>query len=236
MKLLVSTFALLALGQTAGEQKIVSRSFDHSGFHAVDNAGPYDVTVRRGAAFSISASGPREMIDRMEVSVQNGTLKLGWRKDDEKKRRWKENLPGTNVTVTLPALDAAILSGAGKLDIDRIDGKQAELTLTGAGNLTVASITTGRLSLALRGAGKILASGGSADQLDAILNGAGQVDTTALSARDAKLALHGVGNIRVRATGRADIQVGGMGNAKVVGTTDCKIHKTGMGKATCEAK
>jgi hypothetical protein len=236
MKLLVPAFALLALGQSATEYEIVSRSFDNSGFHAVDNAGPYDVTVRRGTGFSIAANGPREIIDRMEVSVKEGTLRLGWRNPDEHKRYWNKHTPRTTVAVTLPTLDAAILSGAGKLDIDRVDGRDAELAITGAGNLTVGSITASRLSLALRGAGKIVTSGGTADQLTATLAGAGNVDMTKLTARNAKLDLAGVGNIKARASGRAEIRAGGMGNAKVVGTTDCAITKTGMGHASCAAE
>lgn len=216
--------------------QVETRSFDHSGFHAVDNAGPYEVTVRRGGSFSIRAEGPRVMLDRMVVGVENGTLHLGWKKDEEKRERDKrQNLPRTHITVTLPALDAVTLSGAGKLDVDRIDGDAVTLALTGAGNLTVAQLDSRHATLTLKGAGKILASGGSADRMTAVLKGAGSVEAVGVSARTAQLDLSGVGSVKLRASGGAEINAGGMGSATVVGTTTCRISKSGMGQARCKA-
>lgn len=229
--------ALLAAAAAfpASEEEVITRSFTESGFHAVDNAGPYDVTVRRGASFSIQAEGPRLIVERMKVSVEGGTLLLGWTKDEVKKDRKQRDLPRTHIIVTLPALDGATLSGAGKLDVDRIDGDAVTLALSGAGNLTVARLDSRHATMTLKGAGKIVATGGNADRVTAVLQGAGSVDADGVSARNAKLDLSGVGNVTLRASGEAEIIAGGMGNATVIGTTACRISKTGMGQARCKA-
>lgn len=235
MLALVSLALLVAAFPSDSPEEIVTRSFDQSGFHAVDNAGPYDVTVRRGASFSIQAEGPRLTIERMAVSVEDGTLRLASIKETAKKDPKRNNLPTTRIAVTLPALDGATLSGAGKLDVDRIDGDAVTLALSGAGNLTVARLDSRHATMTLKGAGKIVATGGNADRVTAVLQGAGSVDADGVSARNAKLDLSGVGNVKLRASGEAEIDAGGMGNATVIGTTACRISKTGMGQASCKA-
>lgn len=223
--------ALAAAMLVHADTQEVTRSFDASGFHAVDNAGPFEVTVKRGDAFAVEAKGAPEDIDRLHADVRDGTLRLWMEKDEERKHRRERDV--TRIAVTLPMLDAATLSGAGRVDLDSIEG-DAMLRLSGAGHMTVAKVAARSLDLKLEGAGNILAEGGSTGRLRVKLAGAGTLDTRKMSAEGAELRHSGTGNIRVRASGRAEIKASGIGNTHVVGTTDCSIEKSGMGDASCD--
>jgi hypothetical protein len=223
--------ALAAAAMLVPADAEVSRSYQASGFHAVDNAGPFEVTVRRGAAFAVEATGSAADIDRLRADVADGTLRL-WLEDD-KERKVRRERKMTRITVTLPMLDGATLSGAGRVDIDRIEG-DARIRLNGAGNITIADVASRSLDLKLEGAGNITANGGSSGRVTMLLAGAGNLDTRKMAADGAALRLTGTGTIRARASGEAEIRTSGIGNAHVVGTTNCRIEKSGMGNASCK--
>src|SRR3546814_4941522 len=56
-----------------------SRSYDVTGFDQVDLRGSDDIDVRVGPAFAIQATGPAELLDKLEIVRDGDTLKVGRR-------------------------------------------------------------------------------------------------------------------------------------------------------------
>ena len=53
-----------------------TQSFDLKGFTGVKVAGPDDVTIRQGDAFSITAKGPKGEIDELEIKLDGDVLSI----------------------------------------------------------------------------------------------------------------------------------------------------------------
>lgn len=215
----------------AADAPATTRRFDVTGFRQIDLRGSDNVVVRVGPAFSVTATGPSDRLETLTATLRGDTLRIG----HEKTNGW--GLRGgkvATVTVTLPALTGASVSGSGdmriapfrtprfagavagsgNLALDRLETEQADLSIAGSGNLRVAGHAA-RASLSIAGSG----------DLDA-----GTFDTTALSA-----SVAGSGDLISRATGTASASVVGSGDITVRGPARCTVSKAGSGAVHCNA-
>src|SRR3546814_14981540 len=53
-----------------------SKSWSLSCFTGVEAAGPYDVTIRQGDIFAISATGTQEELDQLEIETDGSQLPI----------------------------------------------------------------------------------------------------------------------------------------------------------------
>ncbi|UZK69107.1 DUF2807 domain-containing protein [Sphingomonas sp. S1-29] len=213
-------------GEAAGPQ--AQRSFTLSGFDKVDLAGPDNVRVMTGSAFSVRAEGPQDVIDKLKLEVVDGTLRVG--RERSSNWKWGRN-PRATVTVTLPNATGASVSGAGGLTLDRGTG-DFTATISGAGDLAVGRIDGGNVTLKLSGTGDIAAAG-VARTLNASVSGAGSIRAEELVARQGKVSLSGVGDVAVRIDGPAQVSVSGVGSARLGPNSVCTTRKSGVGSVEC---
>src|SRR3546814_9268518 len=106
----------------------------------VDLRGSDDIDVRVGPAFAIHATGPAELLDKLEIVRDGDTLKVGRRGNSvswggDKGRAIK-------IMVTMPALRGASVAGSGNLSVDRVEGYDFAASASGSGNLTIGAIKT----------------------------------------------------------------------------------------------
>src|SRR3546814_1282824 len=106
----------------------------------VDLRGSDDIDVRVGPAFAIQATGPAELLDKLEIVRDGDTLKVGRRGNSvswggDKGRAIK-------IMVTMPALRGASVAGSGNLSVDRVEGDDFAASASGSGNLTIGAIKT----------------------------------------------------------------------------------------------
>ncbi len=225
---LASFAALAACSPSAVAAGDVSRPFPATGFDAVQLAGSDNVQVVRGATTSVVARGPAELLDRLDIRTEGSTLVVsrkptgmfGWSRGS------------VTVTVTMPAIRAADLTGSGNLSVDRADGAQFDASLTGSGNLSLASVDAGSLKLRVTGSGDAAATG-RAKAASYAVTGSGNVEADKVVTDTASLSVMGSGDITARAQQSATLSVAGSGNATVRGTRNCSISKSGSGDASC---
>jgi Putative auto-transporter adhesin, head GIN domain len=153
--------ALAACGATDGKLRNAgpdgARNFDVSGFTAVSLEGSDNVRVVHGATTSVTAIGPQEVLDLLNIRVERNTLKI-----DRKSGRanWlRGDYRGATITVTMPTITAAAVAGSGNMTVDRAASDGFEAAVEGSGNLKVASITVKRTRLAAEGSGNLSVSG-----------------------------------------------------------------------------
>ena len=221
--------ALSACGPVIGATGGDSRGFALSGFDAVRLAGSDDVRVVRGAAFSVVANGPADDIAKLDIRTEGTTLVVS------RERSWNIGMTWgkpTVVTVTMPTIRAATVTGSGDITVDRVDGPVFEGTVTGSGNLGLAAVDASSIKLNITGSGNIDAVG-RAGAASIALTGSGTVDADKLIAGTAAVAVRGSGNVRAAARDSAAIMMSGSGDATVSGTRNCKITKAGSGDARC---
>jgi hypothetical protein len=208
-----------------------TRNFQVRAFDKIALAGSADVEVRTGSAPSVRAEGDKEAIDRLDVRVENGQLKIGRRQDDG----WHFGFVHDRhlrLIVTVPSLAAASIAGSGDIHIDKVTGSRFEGSTSGSGDLMLAQMEVGEARFSIAGSGDVRAAGKAAT---ASLSTAGSGDIRAggLETGSVKVSVLGSGDVQVRATQSAEISIMGSGDVHVAGTKNCNVHKAGSGDAQC---
>ena len=240
--LAVSILSLTAAGCTGdargseGEQPArasARRDFQVGAFHTVSSTGPYDIVVAVGGAPSVRAEGDREMVEKMEVVVENGVLRIGF-VEGTSFRSLLGREPRATLHITVPSLAGANLAGSGDIRIDRVEGQRFAGNLSGSGDIEIGRLQVGEAAFNLEGSGGIRASG-TAGRAAVSLAGSGDIELARLEARDLTVALMGSGDVAARATGTAQVSLMGPGDVTVSGPARCRIERHGPGEVRCNA-
>ena len=214
-------------GSAGSGSAAASRDFQVGPFDRINLTGAANVVVTVGGQPSVRAEGDSELIERLEIAVVDGELRIGMREGN-----WIRNRGSVTVRVTAPGLQAAALAGAGDMNIDRVQGQTFSATIGGAGDLDIGQLRVGNASFTLSGAGNVRAIGG-AQQANATLGGVGNLDLERFEVADATVALSGAGSIELRATGTAQVRLSGVGNVEIEGGARCTVSRSGVGRVRC---
>lgn len=204
----------------------LTRSYPLTGFTGVVAAGPDSIIVRRGAAFSVTASGDKALLDRLVLSVDGDKLEIRRQSDFS----WSGD--GATVTVTLPVLTSLVIAGSGDVTADTLTGDAADVVVAGSGDATVTGIAARKLDLNIAGSGNITASG-TATEVESAIAGSGDISAPALTATTAEISIIGSGGVTMAVTGTADVSTAGSGDVTLTGGATCTSSKMGSGEVTC---
>ncbi|CAA9541079.1 MAG: hypothetical protein AVDCRST_MAG23-2068 [uncultured Sphingosinicella sp.] len=241
--ILMSTLALAACNMGANAQEssgggdggpVTQRSYQLSGFDAVGSGGSQDVIVTVGGAHSVRAEGVAEALDRLEIEVEDGTLKIGNKRGSNWNIGWGGNRPKTTVYVTLPAIRSAAVAGSGDMRVDRVQGDRFQASVAGSGDLDIGQILVAETKFSVAGSGNIKAVG-TAQNSSVSIAGSGDIDTGGVQVRTASASVAGSGNIRIHASETANISIVGSGDVEVSGSAKCNVSKRGSGGVRCTA-
>jgi len=210
---------------------VTTQSYSLTGFTGVEVAGPDDVTIRQGDSFSISAKGPKVVLDRLEIKLDGSTLLIGRKRESFSFSSRDDD--DVEIAITLPRLDAVRLTGSGSIDADTVDGDAVRVVLTGSGDMKVAKLNGKSAKITLSGSGDIEIGGGAIGSGDVSVAGSGDVDADGLVAQTLGISIAGSGNVEAQATGKADISILGSGDVKLTGGASCSTRQVGSGTATC---
>jgi hypothetical protein len=226
--------SLAALGLLAGcgavHAESGSRSFKVRGFDRVALRGADNVVVRVGTAESVTATGPSDILDRLEVTVVNGELRIG----REKKWNigWSADRKPAVVTVTLPRMRGAAVAGSGDMQVDRVRASVFEGSVAGSGNLAIGALQADAATLNIAGSGNASIKG-QARSLNVSVAGSGNLAAPGLRSERAKINVAGSGDVRTHVTGEADVSIIGSGNVELAGKPRCRVSKMGSGDVNC---
>lgn len=193
-KLILAAVALIAIASCKKERECPGneeRTLSVAPFRGIKAGENFNITVQQGAAFSIKARGCRNDLDDLQLSVDNGgTLSIAYNHYENKRYAMR-------FTITLPVINAAVLSGA------------SETTITGFG------AQTSRLRTIVSGASKCGVSG-LPPEVQIELSGASELTLIGLTTN---LSGNVSGSSRLDAypatTANADLHVSGASNAYV---------------------
>ena len=207
------------------------RSFDVGSFDSVSLEGSHDVVVTVGGAPSVRAEGDSEALERLDIRVENGKLRIGSRRNGG----WFSGSRGrVTVHVGAPALRSAAIGGSGDMRIDRVEAATFSASIAGSGDMSIAALRTRQASFSIAGSGGIRAAG-SAEEADVSIAGSGDLSLDALETRRASVSIVGSGDVSIRATETVEGSIMGSGDVIVRGTTRCTVSKMGSGDLRCEA-
>ncbi|MDR6787716.1 hypothetical protein J2Y58_001068 [Sphingomonas sp. BE138] len=211
-------------GDTADAAPIETRRFEVAAFDRVVLAAGDAVRVLSGDTASVVASGDPRALSALSVTVEHGQLRVA-----RKSGRWSDR--GAVVTVTVPVLRDAELSGSGSMDVEAVAPAFAA-HLSGSGSLDLRGVRGDTVTIDADESGSVTASG-AVRSLDVRVRGSGDVDARALAARDVRVDLSGSGSVRAQASQTADVSAGGSGDVTIAGSPRCSVSKGGSGSVRC---
>ena len=218
-------------GSSEGKRQMGSRDFQVGAFDKVALSGSPNVIVTVGGAPSVRAEGDAETIDRLEVEVVNGTLRIGHKKG-KWSFGWSKGRAPVTIRVSAPSLTGAEVAGSGDIRIDKVEGGDFKGEIAGSGEIALASLRARNASFAIAGSGGVTAAG-TAESADYSIAGSGDVRAGGLEVKRAKVSIAGSGNVEAKAMETADISIMGSGDVVVTGTAKCNVSKMGSGNARC---
>ena len=234
--LAIAPIAMLAAACSAGAQEgdrssraQGQRSFTVGAFEGISLEGPHDVIVAVGGAPSVRAEGDAEAIERLDIRVEDGTLKIGSRG----RGNWFGRGHGrVTVHVTAPALSRASIGGSGDMRIDRVEAPRFDGSIGGSGDMEIGALRARQAHFSIAGSGGIRAAG-QADEADISIAGSGSVSAESLAMRRANVSVVGSGDVAVRASETVDASIMGSGDVTVHGAARCNVSKMGSGDVRC---
>lgn len=217
----------------SGSHENVRRDFPVGAFQKIGLAGSTDVVVTVGGAASVRAEGDKAAIDRLDIRVENGELKI----ENQRHNGWSWDFGGHRrviVYVTAPSLAGVSVVGSGDMRIDKLAGSDFEASVGGSGDINLASLQVTQARFNVTGSGDIKASG-KAQQANITVAGSGDFVAGGLEIGNATVSVIGSGDITARATQNADVTVMGSGDVTLSGPARCNVHKMGSGDVHCGA-
>ena len=139
-------------------------------FTRVDAGGFYEIEWHPGPP-SFSLTTDENLLSHVKTGVEGNQLKIETQDSIAPSH-------GVKVAITSPSLDGATLSGAVKLNADRLSGATFGLETSGAAKVTLAG-KVNRLLASLTGASKLEAANLVADDVELSVTGAGKADVSA---------------------------------------------------------
>ena len=215
----------LLLTATIASAQDAPRRFAVGRFDAVELASSDNVRVIPGSEVSVTASGDPRAIAALAIEVRQGALHVGRRPGS-----WHDD--GALVTVVVPTLRAAAITGSGDISVGAVAGRSFAASVPGSGNLTAPQLRVDAARFDLGGSGSIMA-GGRAAEVTIDLGGSGRVDTYTLLTPAVTVDLGGSGSVTAAASRTASVRAGGSGSVRVEGGARCDVRQAGTATVRC---
>lgn len=199
---------ILALLLTSAIASAAEQTRPVPAFHAISAQGPVNVIVEVGKVQSLVLKGDDKFLKRAMTKVVDGKLMITFPKGEK-----NQVDSDTTIAISMPALSAFHVEGAGSADLRNINSDTVDI--------------------GFQGAGRLIASG-KVKQLKLNAQGIGDVDTKALLAQDANVNFEGIGAVKVYASQKLDAVVQGMGSLTYFGnprSVNKKVEGIGSVKA-----
>ncbi len=220
----VTLAVLLAAPAVAAE-----RTFPVGTFDRIAVGGSQEVTVTTGHAPTVRASGETEALDRLDIRVEGGVLKIGSKHDAM--WSWRNHGP-VRVAVTVPMVRGVDLAGSGSVAVDKVKTPDFDGQLSGSGRLAVAAFDADRVQLGVSGSGTATLAG-RCGSLKANLAGSGDLKLGGLRCDTISASTAGSGSIEAQATKTAALSTMGSGDINLTGGARCTVSTAGSGRVNC---
>jgi hypothetical protein len=202
------------------------RRFALTGFDRVAVAGSDDVQITNGN-FSVVAEGAADDLDRLDIRVDGGVLKIR-----RKTNGWSGRGKDVRVTVALPALRGLTLAGSADVTADRAAADRFGLSISGSGGIRLADLDTKTADIELSGSGDMVV-GGRCGALNVRVAGSGDANLGGLRCTNASISIAGSGDVSAHVAGDASIRVAGSGDVVIAGGARCTTKIAGSGTVRC---
>jgi hypothetical protein len=206
---------------------IISETRDVSDFSGIDMQTFGRVIISQGDSESLTVEGSDNVVPLISTKVVNGTLVI-----DTTKNFNILNMNEYKVltfTIVVKDLSNLSVSGAGKIEMDRLSTSRFSLDMSGAGELTLDELSAEQLDVNLSGAGSIEISG-QVTKATIEIPGAGSVNAGDLECQTATVDISGLGGATVWVTDQLNGSISGAGSVSYYGNPQTQTSTSGLGR------
>lgn len=216
--------------QSADSIKI-QRSINH--FTSLQVEGPFEVTMRQGAADSVSYTVPAVVADRLLVEVDGNTLHIRNKHDNwsagEKSwwsnKSWWHTHPKLKLYVTVRNLEAVKASGSCNLSFDgSLTATSLKLVTRGSASIS-GDIQVQTLYASIAGSGLIKLSGGC-EIVETHISGSGIFSAKKLITAKTGVHISGSGHADINANTQVDVRLHGSASVAYTGVAKVSSKKS----------
>lgn len=222
-KLSIFLFAIALSSLTFAQ----SKNYDLAAFTAISLSNSVDVELSQGSSQSVSASGSQSAIDKLNIRVEKGSLKIG----SKKGTKWSKGDGNVTIKITAPEVNAIVISGSGDLKImNDFKSSNFAVTVSGSGDLSCAgSVTANKLALVSSGSADVQLKG-SSDKVAITNSGSSDLSLSNFKSKEGAIVNSGSGDIEVYVSEKVAVTNTGSGDINLGGSPDKKtIINTGSG-------
>jgi len=146
-------------------------------------------------------------------------------------RRVLEPSEGFIFRISVVDLTAVTVSGAAKIEVDKLKTDSFDILLSGAGDVVIEDLIAKDLDVQISGAGDVQVVGYVETQ-DVTLNGVGRYQGFELESQQASVVISGAGGAEVWVKESLDVTISGAGDVRYYGSSDVSPHTeiSGLGR------
>jgi len=226
-------------GGIAGSGKLITESYDYSGFTRIDVSSAFRIDIAQSSSHSVQVTIDDNLLKYVQISQEGETLKIGLKTVT---LLWPITL---EAQVTMPELRGLIISGATRGTVSNFDSaKNLDIEVSGASSIELLDIAAGNVNINVYGAsqvtGAIIAddtefdiNGASTIQLDGSsggmvvdADGASRVKLASFKVENADINLSGASTGTIYVEGRLDADLSGASALAYLGDPTMGTIKT----------
>lgn len=189
------------MGNAITAQKFTTRTYPLRDFTNISVGNSVKVIYTQGAKYKVQLKGRADWLKLMELTIQDGTLKVYTNKSKKLKNTKKEDQPdGEHIfilEVTAPCLKDIQVSGACAFESKSLKSDKISLNCNGAASFKVGTIDCNILNLNLSGASKMGIANIACQKIQANISGANKTDIQHLKAKEVRFTTSGASVIKL---------------------------------------
>jgi len=199
-----------------------NRIYDFRNFEQLQMGNAFNVHVKAGSSFEVSATGELNDLDDLEIFVQDGKLVARYRNSWRNRKRM-------DIDITMPFITAVDFSGAVNAEISGFENlTKLEFELSGATECDFSG-SARTLDFDLSGASQLFLSG-NGKFLDGELSGASEVDAFGLPVEESDIKLSGASEAKVWVSKFLEVDASGASSVRYKGDPAIEKHLSGGSK------
>jgi hypothetical protein len=235
MKKIATTITLLAISafvvvsaqwtKVSGSGNITKQTRSISGFTSVTVSGSIQAIIMPSADFRAEIETDDNIQQYVVADLKGGKLVLGYAKNVEIRPSKK-----TVVTLWMPKLDGAVVSGSGSITGEQpiASNGSFDATISGSGKIAL-NLKSQETDATISGSGSIILAGQS-EKLAVKISGSGSFKGFDLASKEAEVKISGSGNVEAYVNGKMDARISGSGSVLYKGAASVDLHASGSGK------
>jgi len=188
-----------------------------------------NVHLKQGEPQSVEVKCSEATLAKLITEVSDRKLVIRYPNDS-----WfsKWNPGPVDVYVTMPQIDALVISGSGSIVSEgRIESRILDATISGSGDIKLTDLKAEKVSATLSGSGNIHLFGKqNATELKATISGSGNVKASEFPADNVVVRISGSGNCWVNSVKNLEVKLAGSGNVTYRGNPSVDSSIAGSGK------